>query len=105
MSNNIIFIVEELNKLYQTLPLTIQELSKLIESKTNQQYIIVQKDFVKDISKQLFNNTLHIFEVNNFINDNWIKIVNTNRLTTDKWKNELEQFEDNCFRQERKQEK
>jgi hypothetical protein len=94
ISNNIAFTAEELSELSKTLPLTIQELSKFIENKTSQQYVIVQKDFVKAISKQLFNNTLHIFEVNNFINDNWIKIVNTNRSTTDKWKSELEQFEE-----------
>ena len=100
MSNNIIFTAEELSELSKTLPLTIQELSKFIENKTSQQYVIVQKDFVKAISKQLFNNTWHIFEVNNFINDNWIKIVNTNRSTTDKWKSELEHFEDSSFRRE-----
>jgi hypothetical protein len=94
MSNNIIFTVEELNKLSKTLPLTIQELSKFIESKTSQQYVIVQKDFVKAISKQLFDNALYIFDINKFINDTWVKIVSTNQTTRDKWKNELKEFED-----------
>lgn len=91
---------QELKEFANTSEITISELSKFIESKTSQQYVIVQKDFVKAISKQLFNNTWHIFEVNNFINDNWIKIVNTNRSTTDKWKSELEHFEDSSFRRE-----
>lgn len=94
MSNNIIFTVEELSELSKTLTLTIQELSKFIENKTSQQYVIVQKDFVKAISKQLFDNTLHIFDINKFINDTWVKIVSTNQTTTDKWKNELKEFED-----------
>jgi len=80
---------EELKQFANTSPLTIIELSKFIESKTNQQYVIVQKDFVRAISNQLDNNTLYIFEINNFINEIWAKIVSTNQDTTDKWKKEL----------------
>ena len=87
----ITFTAEELSK---TQPFTISELSKFIESKTNQEYVIVQKDFVKAISKQLFDNKMRIFEINSFINDNWIKIVDGNRSTTDKWEKELKEFED-----------
>jgi len=50
--------------------------------------------FVQTLSKQLFDNTLHIFDINKFINDTWVKIVSTNKTTTDKWKNELKEFED-----------
>jgi hypothetical protein len=92
--NQIIFTVDELYQFSKTAPLTIQELSKFIEDKTGQQYVIVQKDFVKAISKQLFNNTLHIFDINKFINDNWVELVSSNQATTDKWKNELSLFED-----------
>ncbi len=74
--------------------LTINELSKFIEVKTNKQYVIVQKEFVKAISTQLFNNTLHIFEINKFLNEIWAKIVSTNQTTTDKWKEHLKVFED-----------
>ena len=94
MPNQIIFTVDELYQFSKTAPLTIQELSKFIEDKTSQQYVIVQKDFVKAISKQLFNNTLHIFDINKFLNDVWSKIVTENQATTDKWKNELSLFED-----------
>ena len=94
MPNQIIFTVDELYQFSKTAPLTIQELSKFIEDKTGQQYVIVQKDFVKAISKQLFNNTLHIFDINKFINDNWVELVSSNQATTDKWKNELSLFED-----------
>lgn len=93
MSNQITFTAEELKEFSKTSPLTIAELSKFIESKTSQQYVIVQQDFVKAISKQLDNNTLHIFKINNFINEIWAKIVNANQDTTDKWKEELKQFE------------
>ena len=93
MSNLITITAEELEHFSRISPITINELSKFIESKTSQQYVIVQKEFVKAISKQLFNNTLHIFEINNFINEIWAKIVSTNQDTTDKWKEELKQFE------------
>ena len=94
MPNQIIFTVDELYQFSKTSPLTIIELSKFIEGKTCQQYVIVQKDFVKAISKQLFNNTIYIIDINKFINDNWVKLVSTNQATTDKWKNELNAFED-----------
>ncbi|WPY01771.1 hypothetical protein Trichorick_01689 (plasmid) [Candidatus Trichorickettsia mobilis] len=92
MSNQIIFTAEELKHFSKTSPLTIHELSKIIESKTSQQYVIVQKDFVKAISKQLFDNTLHIFDINKFLSDIWSKVVEENRATTDKWKSELSTF-------------
>ena len=93
MTKQITFTAEELEHFSRISPITVNELSKFIESKTSQQYVIVQKEFVKAISKQLFNNTLHIFEINNFINEIWAKIVSTNQDTTDKWKEELKQFE------------
>ena len=85
---------QELKEFATASEITINELSKFIESKTSQQYVIVQKDFIKAISKQLFNNTLHIFDINKFLNDVWSKIVMENQATTDKWKNELSLFED-----------
>ena len=93
MSQNIC-TSQELKEFANTSPLTLVELSKFIESKTNQQYVIVQKEFVKAISNQLDSNTFHIFEINNFINEIWAKIVSQNQMTTDKWKEELTQFED-----------
>jgi hypothetical protein len=87
--NKIIFTAEELFQFSKTSSFTIIELSKFIEDKTSQQYVIVQKDFVKAISNQLDSNTFHIFEINNFINEIWAKIVSTNQDTTDKWKEEL----------------
>ena len=92
MSQNIC-TSQELKEFANTSPLTLVELSKFIESKTNQQYVIVQKEFVKAISNQLDSNTFHIFEINNFINEIWAKIVSQNQMTTDKWKEELKQFE------------
>ena len=94
MPNQINITAEELEHFSRISPISINELSKFIESKTSQQYVIVQKYFVKSISKQLNSNTFHIFEINNFINEIWAKIVSTNQITTDKWKEELKQFED-----------
>ena len=94
MPNPITITAEELEHFSRISPITINELSKFIESKTSQQYVIVQKEFVRAISKQLFNNTLHIFEINNFINEIWAKIVRTNQDTTDKWKEELKVFKE-----------
>jgi hypothetical protein len=94
MPNLITITAEELEHFSRISPITVNELSKFIESKTSQQYVIVQKDFVRAISKQLFNNTLHIFEINNFINEIWAKIVSQNQMTTDKWKEELKLFKD-----------
>ena len=93
MSNLITITAEELEHFSRISPITINELSKFIESKTSRQYIIVQKDFVKSISNQLDSNTFHIFEINNFINEIWAKIVRTNQDTINKWKEELKQFE------------
>ena len=85
---------QELKEFATASEITINELSKFIEDKTSQQYVIVQKDFVKAISNQLFNNTLHIFDINKFLSDIWSKVVEENQATTDKWKNELSTFED-----------
>lgn len=85
---------QELKEFATTSEITINELSKFIENKTSQQYTIVQKDFVKAISKQLFNNTLHIFDINKFLSDVWSKVVKENQTTTEEWKNELSTFED-----------
>ena len=85
MSQNIC-TSQELREFANTSEITITELSKFIENKTSQQYVIVQKDFVKAISNQLFNNTIYIIDINKFINDSWVKLVKTNQTTTDKWK-------------------
>ena len=92
--SNITFTTEELKQFSSTSPLTINELLKFIEDKTSQQYVIVQKDFIKAISNQLNSNTLYIFEINNFINEIWAKIVGTNQQTTDEWKEHLKAFKD-----------
>ncbi len=93
MSQNIC-TSQELREFANTSEITITELSKFIENKTSQQYVIVQKDFVKAISNQLFNNTVYIIDINKFINDSWVKLVKTNQATTDKWKKSLKDFED-----------
>ena len=94
MTNLITITVEELEYFSRISPISINELSKFIESKTSQQYVIVQKDFVKAISKQLFDNTLRIYDINNFLNEIWVNVVSTNQSTTDKWKEELKDFKD-----------
>jgi len=93
MSQNIC-TSQELREFANTSEITITELSKFIENKTSQQYVIVQKDFVKAISDQLFNNTIYIIDINKFLNDSWVKIVSTNQTTTDKWKEHLKYFSD-----------
>ena len=93
MSQNIC-TSQELREFANTSEITITELSKFIENKTSQQYVIVQKDFVKAISDQLFNNTVYIIDINKFINDSWVKLVKTNQATTDKWKEHLKYFSD-----------
>lgn len=92
MPNLITITAEELVHFSRISPISINELSKFIEIKTSQQYVIVQKEFVKAISNQLDSNTFHIFDINNFINEIWTKIVRTNQDTTDKWKEELKVF-------------
>ncbi len=93
MSQNIC-TSQELREFANTSEITITELSKFIEIKTSQRYVIVQKDFVKAISDQLFNNTIYIIDINKFLNDSWVKIVSTNQTTTDKWKEHLKYFSD-----------
>ena len=94
MPNPITITAEELEHFSRISPITINELSKFIESKTGQQYVIIQKEFVKAISKQLFDNTLRIYDINNFLNEIWVNVVSTNQDTTDKWKEELKVFKD-----------
>ena len=91
-NDKIIFTAEELNQFSKT-PSTIIELSNIIDDKTNGRFVIITKEFVEDISKQLFDNTLRIYDINNFLNEIWTKVVSTNQPTTDKWKEELKQFE------------
>ena len=93
MSQNIC-TSQELKDFANTSEITITELSKFIENKTSQQYVIIQKDFVKAISNQLFNNTVYIIDINKFINDSWVKIVSTKQTTTNKWKEHLKYFSD-----------
>lgn len=85
---------QELRHFADNSQLTIGELSKFIETETDQKYLITQKDFVKAISRQLFDNTFYIIEVNKFMNDNWVKLVKINQETTNKWKELLKIFED-----------
>lgn len=84
---------QELKKFADTKELTIDNLLKFIESKTNREHLIVQKEFVKALSQQLFDNNMHIFDMNRFFNETWEKIIRTNRNTTDKWKESLKIFE------------
>jgi len=93
MSQNIC-TSQELREFANTSEITITELSKFIEDKTSQQYVIVQKKFVKAITKQLFNNTLHIFDINKFLNDIWSKVVTDNQAIADNWKEDIKVFED-----------
>ena len=85
---------QELRHFADNSQLTVSELSKFIEVKTDQKYLIIQKDFVKAISKQLFDNTVYIIEINRFINDNRVNLVKTNQETMNKWKELLKVFED-----------
>lgn len=94
MSDQITFTTEELKHFADSSKITVTELSKFIEDKTGEQYVIVQKDFVKAISKQLFNNTIYIIDINKFIDNNWAKLVKTNQTTTDSWRTQLKVFED-----------
>lgn len=93
MSIHNICTPQELKEFANTTELTIDNLSKFIENKTAQKYLIVQKEFVKDLSKQLLNNTICIFDINKFLNEVWEKVIRTNQNTTDKWKESLKVFE------------
>ena len=95
-NEKITITAEELDHFSRISPISINELSKFIESKSSQQYVIVRKEFARDISQQLFDNTLRIYDINNFLNEIWAKVVSTNQSTTDKWKEELKQFLQKC---------
>ena len=84
---------QELKEFADTTQLTIDNLSKFIESKTNQEHLIIQKEFIKAVCLQLSDNIMHIFDINRFLNEIWGKIVSTNQNTTDKWKESLKVFE------------
>ena len=60
---------QELKEFADSTELTIDNFSKFIENKTNQKHLIVQREFVKDLSKQLFDNTICIFDINKFLNE------------------------------------
>jgi hypothetical protein len=92
MNNQITFTAEELKQFSKTSPLTIHELSKFIESKTSQQYVIVQRAMVYDLNQQLLSNIFHITEINNFLYNNWAKLIKVNQDITNKWKEDLQLF-------------
>jgi hypothetical protein len=93
MSTQNICTPQELKKFADSTELTIDNLSKFIAGKTNQKHLIIQRELVKDLNKQLFDNTVCIFDINRFLNEVWDKVVSTNRATTDKWKESLELLE------------
>lgn len=84
---------QELKDFADTTELTLDNLSMFIENKTNKKHLIVSREFVKDLSKQLFDNTTCIFDINRFLNEVWEKVVRTNQATTSKWQETLKIFE------------
>jgi hypothetical protein len=84
---------QELKKFADTSPLTITKLLEFIEAKIDKQYVIVQKEFVQDISKLMFDNDISIFDLNGFFNKVWEKITDNNRKTIKKWEEILKRFE------------
>ena len=92
MSDQITFTAEELKQFSKTSPLTIRELLKFIENKTGQQYVIVQRAMVYDLNQQLISNIFHISEINDFLYNNWAKLIKVNQDVTDKWKENLQVF-------------
>jgi hypothetical protein len=93
MSTNNICTSQELKKFADSTRLTIDNFSKFIESKTNQKYLIVQREFITDLNKQLFNNTICILDIKEFLSEVWEKVAKTNQTISDKWRESLKILE------------
>lgn len=91
--NSIKFTKEELKQL-EALGLTINALSKLLMSKTNNEYALVARDMVRDLNNQLFNNILYGVKINESLYDSWKNFIKDNRDVADKWEKDLEDFRD-----------
>lgn len=93
MSQNIC-TSQELKDFADTSEITIPELSKFIEEKTNKKYLVIKRDCMKVIAKRLFDNTLYIIDISKFIDNGWSKLVKGNQEVFDTYQEFLKDFKD-----------
>ena len=85
MFENNFYTFEELKNFTNNFTnLTITNITKFIEIKTSKEYVIVKK--------QLFDNTIVVFEIQKLLNDIWFKVTEKNNTITNKWKEQLKDF-------------
>jgi len=97
--------------------LTILNISKFIETKTNKEYAIVKRKMIVDLHEQFFKNNFVAFDiqrflseiwedyakdktkkdisskVENFLTFEWAEVVERNHLILGRWKDELKDFD------------
>lgn len=97
--------------------LTILNISKFIETKTNNEYAVVKTKMIVDLNEQLFKNNIAVFDIQNFLSEiwenyakdktkkdisskvenflnlEWAKVVERNHITVGRWKDELKNFD------------
>lgn len=71
----------------------IINLTKFVEVKTNKKYVIVERQLVCDLNKQLFENNIAVFDISKFLNEIWAKVTEKNHLVVGRWKEVLKDFE------------
>ena len=82
MSKQINFNKQELKQFTNISP---QELSDLLQDKTDNEYIVIQKQMVKDITNRLLNNMLHIGKISDVAFKSWENIIKENREIMERW--------------------
>jgi|AntAceMinimDraft_12_1070368.scaffolds.fasta_scaffold55337_1 hypothetical protein len=94
MSKNNFYTFEELKDFTNNFTdLTIINVTKFIETKTNKKHTVIERQLVCDLNKQLFDNTIAVFEIQKFLNEIWSKVTVKNNITIDRWKEQLKIFE------------
>ena len=64
--------------------LTLVNISKFIEVKSNNQYLVVQKNLIKDAEKRLLHNIICILKMGNISEETWEKEVYTSHIVAKK---------------------
>ena len=96
---------------------SVLKLSAFVKTKTKGKINIIEKKMLCDLNKQLFDNNMAVFDIQNFLNElweknkdnehtkslsddidkflskTWRKVTEKNHLVLDRWKEQLKEFE------------
>lgn len=73
--------------------LSILNLTKFVEVKTNSQHTIVSGEFIKDMNKQFLNNKMAIFDFVRLTHEKWDELVKKNEKLIERHASTLSKFD------------